>query len=140
MLFGLIVVLLGGAATAVNASETGSPAPVVAKEEYTTQAYSCAAGDFCVWDQLGGVGNRCAWDVADPDWRAGAIRCSWSGVRKVLSAKDNGNDSRFLAVAVFHGADYNPNTRFACLQRGVPYDITEGGVFLRSHRWVNYYC
>ncbi len=123
-----------GAAASMSAARSASvPAAGV-----TAAAWSCAPGFFCAWDGLNGTGNPCRWDLADRDWRATPVVCSWAGTANVQSALDNGNDSSFLAVQVFTSANYQ-NT-FACLRRGVPYNITAGGIKLRSHMWVNFYC
>ncbi|WP_189932992.1 peptidase inhibitor family I36 protein [Streptomyces sulfonofaciens] len=144
----VVIGIVALAITAVFTSPFGAvaeagavAAPVVAPAPdsgATALAWECPAGDFCVWENPGGVGRRCNWSVADPDWQGGSISCSWSSTVKVESAKDNGNDPAFAAVAVYRQA--NEEGRFACLDRGKNYEITAGGVLLRSHEWVTYHC
>jgi hypothetical protein len=127
-----------GAAPAQTADSAGPTLVEATKSGVSPQAWECPSGDFCVWENTGGTGRRCNWDVADPDWWAGSVVCSWADDTPVESALDNGNVSRFLAVRVYRSA--NEQNSFACLRRGVLYNITAGGVRLRSHEWVTYYC
>ncbi|MGB3438562.1 MAG: peptidase inhibitor family I36 protein [Actinophytocola sp.] len=107
-------------------------------EDASALAWECPSGDFCIWENTGGTGRRCNWSVADPDWQGGTIRCSWSGATKVESAFDNGNDTSFASVAAYRQANYG--SRWGCFDRGVTYNVTAGGVLLRSHQWVTNHC
>jgi hypothetical protein len=126
------------AGAAAPAAESAVPAPVEARGAASPLAWECPSGDFCVWENTGGTGRRCNWDVADPNWSSGAIVCSWADDTRVESALDNGNVARFLSVEVFRNANYG--SRFACLRRGVTYNITAGGIILQSHRWATFVC
>lgn len=135
-----ITTILAGTtgATAETAPAAAPIAVVVPHGDVTVLAWECPSGDFCVWENPHGMGRRCNWDVADPDWQGGAIRCSWSATLKVESALDNGNDPRFAAVAVYQQANYM--STFGCFDRGTPYEVTNDGVLLRSHKWVTAHC
>lgn len=139
----MIVMMLAitfGIGAGIASGSTGPLTVPVEKGAVSVQAWECPSGDFCVWENTGGTGRRCNWTNADPDWWSGSIVCSWADDTKVESVLDNGNDSRFLSVEAFTGANYAAGTRFACFRRGVPYNITAGGIKLRSHRWVTYTC
>lgn len=135
----IIAVLVAPTGAAAQATSATAPVAVpVHHRDVTVLAWECPSGDFCVWENTGGTGRRCNWNVADPDWQGGTIRCSWSGSTKVESALDNGNDSSFASVAVYLQANYG--SRWGCFDRGVTYNVTAGGVLLRSHRWVTSHC
>lgn len=130
-----VVVALASPATA----QPAAPKPVaVAKADVTIQAWECARGDFCVWENTNGTGRRCAWSGADPDWWSGNIVCSWADDTPVESAFNNGTDPKFFAVQPFRDADYQNG--WYCFRPGYLYNVTAGGVKFRSHKWVTYQC
>ncbi len=138
-MIGLPVVLAALVMGTGTASAT-QPKPVeIVPAEASVMAWECASGDFCAWTGLNGTGSRCSWSDADPDWLSGNIRCSWAGTSRVQSYLNNGTSSRFTGVEIY----LNPNyvTKFHCvLQHGQGWNVTEGGVFLRSHRWITGAC
>jgi hypothetical protein len=110
------------------------------RNDITPQAWECRQGDFCVWENTGGTGRRCSWTNADPDWFSGTVVCSWADDTKVESAFNNGLSTDVLSVETFWTAGYLSFARFDCFDRGVLYNITNGGVTLQSHRWRTYTC
>ncbi|MER5748054.1 peptidase inhibitor family I36 protein [Streptomyces sp. NPDC002225] len=103
----------------------------------TAQAWGgCAAGDICVYSGLNGTGSVCAWDGDDNDWESGAITCSWSSTKKVMSIWNNGTGGpgSYKDVHFFHQA--NRLGWYGCAAQGWAGN-TNGttGAWLRSHQW-----
>lgn len=136
----MVLAITFGIGAGVASGSTGPLTIPVEKGGFSVQAWECPSGDFCVWENTGGAGRRCNWSNADPDWWSGSIVCSWADDTLVESAFNNGANPDFQSVETFTGANYAASTRFACLRRGVLYNITAGGIKLRSHRWVTYTC
>lgn len=141
LVLSVVVSSMLSVAGAVSAADAG-PVPVaVDRSAVSTSAalaWECPRGSFCVWEDTNGNGRRCNWDVADPDWWGGSVVCSWADDTPVESAWNNGVNLNFRSVEVFRGSNYG--SRFACLTRGTQYNITAGGVILRSHRWATFTC
>lgn len=137
----------GTAAASVSATASAittkvAPAPepiVVASSDFTTQAWECPAGNFCVWENTNGTGRRCLWSDADPDWWSGSIVCSWADDTPVESFLNNGTSTRFTGVQAYMSANYQ-NPAWGCIPRGQPKNVLNGGTKLRSHQWVTYTC
>lgn len=136
----LAVVVLTLLSAFVFAGNANAAEPVQFKQaEMSIMAWECPSGHFCAWTGLNGTGARCAWSDADPDWQSGNIRCSWSGTGKVQSYLNNGTSSSYTGVEIYRYANYV--SKFHCvLQRGQGWNVTAGGVLLRSHRWISSTC
>lgn len=137
---GLLAVLAAFVMTTSSASATASkPVEFVPAGATSVLAWECSVGSFCAWTGLDGTGSRCSWSNADPDWLTGSVQCSWAGTTKVQSYLNNGTSPGFTGVEIY----LNPNyvNKFHCvLQGGQGWDVTAGGVFLRSHRWITSTC
>jgi hypothetical protein len=97
--------------------------------------WDCPVGSFCVWNQNGGVGKRCVWSDADPDWYLGSIRCSWEDAGEaVFSMLNRGTSSRFSGVCVYPRWNYE-GVGWWLAQNGVGI-ADQLGLFFRSHKWV----
>ncbi|WP_412543104.1 peptidase inhibitor family I36 protein [Longispora sp. K20-0274] len=137
----LLVVLLGGMAGPAAASDR---APAGAHQAVDTRtgallaAWECDPGAFCVWDGTGGTGNRCSWQNADNDWRYGSITCWWAQNGYVHSMYNNGQNQSYWGVAFYFDANYQYLA--GCLHQGWQWDGVNGGMNLRSHRWVGSAC
>ncbi|MBP2324701.1 hypothetical protein JOF56_005086 [Kibdelosporangium banguiense] len=135
-----LLAMLAAFVMVTGSAHAAMPKPVeFVPADVSTMAWECASGNFCAWTGLDGKGSRCSWSDADPDWLSGTVRCSWAGSQKVQSYLNNGTSSRFTGVEIY----LNPNyvTKFHCvLQGGQGWNVTEGGVFLRSHRWISAPC
>ncbi|MCA1705478.1 MAG: peptidase inhibitor family I36 protein, partial [Actinobacteria bacterium] len=79
-------------------------------------SYDCPSGHICFYTGDNGTGDRCTWDTADPDWRNGAIQCSWAADKNVRSVFNNDSDPRYTGVVYYKGADYQD--RVGCTQQG----------------------
>lgn len=141
MALGLTAMLLAGTVATAQAA-TPRPAPVAAAAEAAPlAAWDCPAGNVCVWENRGGTGRRCHWSDADPDWWSGSIVCSWADDTKVESFRNNGRSTGYSGVALYQGANYATPFWFCAPQlTGDLWDVTNGGVFLRSHRWITGSC
>lgn len=136
LVLAVVVVLLGGVTTSAGAAESPK---VVPAPDAAVQAWECPVGHFCAWTGLDGTGSRCAWLDADKDWRSTPDVCSWSGSTRVQSYLNNGRSTSYTGATVYTGANYVG--RFHCaLQGGQGWNVTAGGVFLRSHRWTTGFC
>ncbi|MEV5463624.1 peptidase inhibitor family I36 protein, partial [Streptomyces cellulosae] len=67
-----VLAVSAAAATALAVPTSASAAPAA------PAAVDCASGHICFWTGANFTGSKCAWDVADPDWQSGAVRCSWA--------------------------------------------------------------
>lgn len=46
---------------------------------------NCPSWDVCFYTGINGSGSMCHWDVADPDWTTGNVKCSWAKTSLVRS-------------------------------------------------------
>ncbi|WP_238419527.1 peptidase inhibitor family I36 protein [Streptomyces taklimakanensis] len=95
----------------------------------------CPSRHVCFWTGDNGTGRMCAWPGDDPDWRGGAIRCSWSGTTRAQSVYNNGTSG--ASVSYYTGADYKG--RAGCTAKGGRGNFVGNngtGHFLRSHKWA----
>lgn len=109
----------------------------VPSSEMSAQA-TCDPGDLCVWTGWGGTGKRCSWTNKDNDWQALPVRCSWSANERVQSYWNNGQNPNFTGVQLFH--EENFTAFWHCAPQGTFWNVTEGGVFLQSHKWTSGPC
>lgn len=131
MLLGAFVLVAGNASadsklpTAVQVTAVQAAAPAA--------AWDCNVGDFCAWTGPDGTGSRCSWTNADPDWRSGAVQCSWAGSSRVQSYRNRGTSTSFRGVKLYQGANYT--NLVYCVPQGTSWNVLDGGTFLRSHQW-----
>ncbi|WP_112263208.1 peptidase inhibitor family I36 protein [Lentzea terrae] len=134
-----LAVLAAFVLTAGNASAAEPRTAELTAADVSIMAWECPSGHFCAYTGLNGTGSRCAWSGADPDWLSGNVRCSWAGSTRVQSYKNNGTSGSFTGVEIYRNADYIG--KFHCvLQGGQGWNVTAGGVLLRSHRWISSTC
>lgn len=102
-------------------------------------AWECAVGYFCAWtgSQLNQLPMR--WANADNDWWNSPVACSWASATPVQSYLNNGTSPNFTGVNIFQGAQLHQQVH-CVLQHGQGWNVTTGGVFLRSHRWTSGTC
>jgi hypothetical protein len=131
----VLLALVLGASTSV-ADPKGPVAVPADVSSASVAAWECSSGDFCAWTGLNGTGSRCAWTNADPDWRGGAIQCSWSGSQRVQSYWNRGTSTSYRGVKLYQSANYT-NLAY-CAPQGTAWNIADGGTFLRSHQWGNW--
>ncbi|MFC9647388.1 MULTISPECIES: peptidase inhibitor family I36 protein [unclassified Streptomyces] len=110
---------LGAAALVVTSAGVSSAAPT---------AYTCPIGNICFYSGSNGTGQRCNWQVSDPDWRAGTTTCSWSSSANVRSVYNNG----YTGVVYYTGANYT--SRVGCTGAGGSGNLT-GTYKVRSHEF-----
>lgn len=97
----------------------------------------CPEKYVCFYTGSNYTGDMCMWSQADPDWRNGNIKCSWSATKNVKSIKNNGTSSNWSGVAYYSGKDYG--TRKGCTKQGKKGNLA-GTYKLRSHRWIKGTC
>lgn len=133
----LALAAAGGAlalgASLATGTGTANATPVSAQAAW----YNCDPGEICVYSGSNGTGAGCWWTGDDPDWLAGSIQCSWADTAKVVSIWNRGTGSAgsYRHVKFYHQANYT--NYYACAAQGFK-DNTgpDGGVWLRSHKWV----
>ncbi|WP_240797777.1 peptidase inhibitor family I36 protein [Streptomyces sp. F001] len=126
------------AATALAApsAHAGTNTPTVSRDDLARAAVSCPSGYVCFWTGSNFTGSKCQWDVADPDWQGGSIRCSWSATHNVKSVFNAGTSSA-TGVAYYSGANYV--NRKGCTRQQHGGNLA-GTYKLRSHRWISGSC
>ncbi|MGP4087227.1 peptidase inhibitor family I36 protein [Streptomyces sp. KR55] len=125
--------LIGGFAAVVAVAgltlpETAQAAPVPGWGD-------CPEQHVCFWTGDNGTGSMCHWSGDDPDWRAGAIQCSWSATRRAQSVYNNGTSG--ASVSYYTGANYG-GSRAGCTAKGGRGNFVGNngaGYYLRSHKW-----
>lgn len=96
----------------------------------------CPSQHVCFWTGDNGTGQMCYWSGDDPDWRSGAIQCSWSASTRAQSVYNNGTTG--ASVSYYTGANYG-GTRAGCTASGTRGNFAGNGgagYFLRSHEWT----
>ncbi|HEX6343818.1 peptidase inhibitor family I36 protein [Umezawaea sp.] len=139
----LLVALTGISGTASATApeqDRGTDYRPVAAEEVTVQAWSCAAGDLCVWDGYDGTGNRCSWTNADNDWWSTPVVCSWADDRPVKSIYNRGTSTNYLGVNLYSAANHAASSLVLCAWQGTQWEASGTGVRMRSHRWTSGSC
>ncbi|MCG8927220.1 peptidase inhibitor family I36 protein [Lentzea sp. CC55] len=76
------------------------------------------------------------WDVADPDWTSGSVKCSWAADREVKSVYNRGTSSA-KGVVFYRNTGYN--NRIGCTRQGQKGDLA-GTYQVRSHQWTSGSC
>ncbi|MCC3655337.1 MULTISPECIES: peptidase inhibitor family I36 protein [Streptomyces] len=99
-------------------------------------AVDCATGDVCFWTGYDFTGKKCAWDIADPDWQNGAVKCSWAATTNVKSVWNAGTGS-YSGVAYYKGANYTDRVGCTRNQHG---GNLAGTYKVRSHKWITGSC
>ncbi|MEU2749347.1 peptidase inhibitor family I36 protein [Streptomyces collinus] len=128
-LFAVLAVTAAAVTTlAVPSSASAAPA--------APAAVDCASGHICFWTGANFTGSKCAWDVADPDWQSGAVRCSWAATTNVKSVWNAGTSSS-SGVAYYRGANYSDRVGCTRQQHG---GNLAGTYKVRSHRWISGSC
>jgi hypothetical protein len=127
----LAVLAVSAAAAATLAVPTSASAAPAAPA-----AVDCATGHICFWTGANFTGSKCAWDVADPDWQGGAVRCSWSATTNVKSVWNAGTGS-YSGVAYYTGANYT--SRIGCTRQQHGGNLA-GTYKVRSHQWITGSC
>jgi hypothetical protein len=104
------------------------------------EAWECDLGNVCFWNGPHGTGSRCMWDVSDPDWLDGAIRCSWAGTDNVRSAFNNsGPEPGHPWTGVVYYREPNFHNRVGC-ERNFHQSDLAGTYKVRSHEWTTGRC
>ncbi|MGW0827267.1 peptidase inhibitor family I36 protein [Streptomyces sp. NPDC002845] len=124
------------ALTAPTGAQASEAVPAVSKADLAHAAVNCPSRYVCFWTGPNFTGSKCQWDVADPDWRGGSIRCSWSATRNVKSVFNAGTSSA-TGVACYSGANYV--NRKGCTRQQHGGNLA-GTYKLRSHRWISGSC
>ncbi len=122
--------------TSLAAGTAAAAFAVVLVAPGTAQAASyddCQSGDVCFYTGANGSGQMCAWDGDDPDWRTGAVKCTWAATTNVRSVYNNGTKGVYQDVVYYSGKDYT--NRIGCTKVGKKGNLT-GTYRLRSHKWV----
>ncbi|MEW2614359.1 peptidase inhibitor family I36 protein [Streptomyces sp. NPDC047880] len=102
----------------------------------TAPSWSAPPRHVCFWTGANFTGSKCSWDVADPDWQSGAVRCSWAATTNVKSVWNAGTSSS-SGVAYYRGADYSDRVGCTRQQHG---GNLAGTYKVRSHRWISGSC
>jgi hypothetical protein len=133
------------AQAAVDRGPETAPAAVAAPravDSVTGRAlpqWGCDSGYICFWTGPDGTGSRCAWDIADPDWADGGIRCSWAlttNVKSVFNKGTSGDGS--TGVAYWTTKEFAGN-RIGCTRNGQNGNLA-GTYKIRSHKWISGPC
>ncbi|CAM5626018.1 peptidase inhibitor family I36 protein [Streptomyces purpurascens] len=128
-LFAVLAVSAAAITTlAVPSSASAAPA--------APAAVDCATGHICFWTGANFTGSKCAWDVADPDWQGGAVRCSWAATTNVKSVWNAGTGD-YSGVAYYRGANYS--NRVGCTRQQHGGNLA-GTYKVRSHQWISGSC
>ncbi|MEU4462457.1 peptidase inhibitor family I36 protein [Streptomyces sp. NPDC024017] len=125
-----VLTVSAAAVTALAVPSSASAAPAA------PAAVDCASGHICFWTGANFTGSKCAWDVADPDWQSGAVRCSWAATTNVKSVWNAGTSSS-TGVAYYRGANYSDRVGCTRQQHG---GNLAGTYKVRSHRWISGSC
>lgn len=121
--------VVSGPASA-RVTEAAEPAPAAV-------APSCPLGNVCFYGGADFTGKRCDWSVADPDWQAGSIRCSWSGAAAPKSVFNRGQSTDYTGVAYYKQPNYVGF--LGCVRQGASFNLPPlAGI--RSHRWISGNC
>lgn len=123
------------AVSAAAATALAVPTSASAAQAAPT-AVDCASGHICFWTGANFTGQKCAWNVADPDWQGGAVRCSWAGTTNVKSVWNAGTSSS-TGVAYYRGANYDD--RIGCTRQQHGGNLA-GTYKVRSHKWISGSC
>ncbi|WP_330273140.1 peptidase inhibitor family I36 protein [Lentzea sp. NBC_00516] len=128
--------LLGTAAAATPAEiNLSGPAEVGAPvSDVSAQALSCGSGNMCAWPVGDGSSSRCSWGTADPDWRGGDVRCSWSGSRQVRAVENAGASTAYARVCLYPGANYTGSVAYYVVRGAEAPNFPNA--LIRSHKWV----
>ncbi|MFJ4329071.1 peptidase inhibitor family I36 protein [Streptomyces tricolor] len=117
---------LTGAAVATAALVLGVAPPAASA---SPTAWECSVGDVCFWSGYGGTGQRCAFDIKDPNWHVAPVVCSWAGSTTVKSIW-NRNSS-----PVRYYVSTNYNGWIGCTLSGGRGDLT-GTYTVSSHQFT----
>lgn len=134
-----MLMVVGVAAPAAQAEAPVAPAGIAAYDDQTGEAlaaWDCELGHVCFWNDFAGKGKRCMWDVADKDWTAGNVKCSWATEDEVKSIYNRGTSS---ATGVVYYKDTGYNSRVGCTKQGKKGDLA-GTYQVRSHQWTSGRC
>ena len=112
------------------------PASAAQAAPASAAAVDCASGHICFWTGANFTGSKCSWDVADPDWQGGAVRCSWAATTNVKSVWNAGTGD-FSGVAYYRGANYSDRVGCTRQQHG---GNLAGTYKVRSHQWITGSC
>jgi hypothetical protein len=145
-LSGLLIVISGvPVAQAVDRGPVSAPAAVSASARSLDSVtrvslgqWECPSGHICFWNARDGQGERCAWDVADPDWASGSVRCSWALTTNVQSVYNNGTSSDG-STGVTYYRQGNFSGRIGCTRNGQRGNLA-GTYKIRSHKWTRGAC
>ncbi|WP_405554917.1 peptidase inhibitor family I36 protein [Streptomyces sp. NBC_01171] len=117
-------------------SASAAPAALAQPSAAQLAAVDCAQGDVCFWSDFNFTGSKCAWDVADPDWQGGAVKCSWAATTNVRSVFNAGTGSS-SGVAFYSGTNYSG--RIGCTRNQQGGNLA-GTYKVRSHKWISGNC
>ncbi|UQA94815.1 hypothetical protein [Streptomyces halobius] len=130
--------ILLGSAAAVPATAAATPAAsntvAVTTESGARIQVSCPSGDVCFWNKSW---QRCNWNVADPNWSGGNIRCSWAKTRNVHYVWNRGTSSRYTGVVYYLKTNYR--NRVGCTRQGKS-GYLQGTYKVDSHKWTSGRC
>lgn len=94
----------------------------------------CPDGNICFFTGFDGNGSMCNWNASnDPDWRDGAVRCSWAATHNVCSVSNR--TSR--RVQYYKAANYQ--RRVGSTLPGVAGNLA-CTYKLRSHKCQGLFC
>lgn len=124
-------------ASTVGAVAMAAGLALVVPGSANAATFSCPAGNVCFYTGDNGTGQKCVWSVADPDWRNGAIQCSWAADKNVRSVFNNGQNPNLTGVVYYRGANYHD--RVGCTRQGQKGNLA-GTYKLRSHKWTDGHC
>lgn len=99
--------------------------------------WACKKGRVCFWKGFNGTGKRCMWRHKDPNWLAGAIKCSWSDTANVRSVWNR--KGGYEGVVYYYNKNYG--NRIGCTKPGKSNRGNLAGTYApRSHRWTEGSC
>lgn len=138
---GIAVALLSVSVLAAGGAGATESKPAIAVEVgNSVNAWECNAGDLCVWEDTNGEGRRCTWTNADSDWTLDPVVCSWAATTPVESYWNRGQSTSFTGVELYRQSGWYWQSKFHCAPQGTQWNVTNGGVLLRSHRWITGTC
>lgn len=96
---------------------------------------SCPYKSVCFYTGYDRTGDRCVWDVSDPDTTSGTYACSWADDTNVRSIVNNGSYDGPSSVAYWTTKDMQ-GSRVGCTSISSYGDLA-GTYEVHSLKWVD---
>ncbi|WP_078843969.1 peptidase inhibitor family I36 protein [Streptomyces albus] len=121
-----VAVAIATLSTLANPVSTASAST---PDSESVQAWSCSNGSLCVYSKANGRGKKCQWNVKDPNWAGGNIRCSFSIPRSVWNRKSSSS------VKLYGVTNYRSKIFTVAPDDRTNVNGGSGRFAIRSHKW-----